>query len=416
MGNMSSPSDMRQANALHILRTLRTAGPLGRTDISRLTGLSKPTVNTIVGDLLERAYLREHQPDPTAALRPGPQANPLTFNAAIGHVVGFDLGISRLRAGLADMSGHIVATREIAFADGPPSLNEFAALTADLAQDLIAANRLGPGDLWAAGMGLPGFVDRHSGEIRLAPGLEHWLGLSFTDTLSGTFDARFGCPFVSGGRVQFAMLAEHRHGVAGGLEDAIFVHLGKGIGLGIMAGGRIVQGAAGFAGEIGSIVVDAIEPAPPGVGQFEWQAGGRAFARLARRAVEDGRSPALEARCAGRLDTLDARMVFDAAEDGDAAARQIVDMLTDRLARGLAVACCMFNPEMLIIGAGLAHAGESFIADLRARICALVPFPVAVERTALLGRTSVLGAVEQAMRLVERHDFYLFAGREAKAA
>ncbi|MCM2503656.1 ROK family protein [Aureimonas altamirensis] len=416
MSVVSSPQLMRQANALHVLRALRSSGPLGRTEIARLSGLSKPTVNNIVGELLDRRYFHEHEPASSGAQRPGPQANLLSFNPAIGHVIGFDLGVSRLRAGLSDLDGNILHLTETSLAGGLPDLAAFADLATGLAHTLLDRASLPVGALWAAGMGLPGFVDRRSGELLLAPGLEAWAGQSFADTMADAFDAAFACPFTTGGRVQFAMLAEWRHGVAQGLDDAIFVHLGKGIGLGILAGGRILQGASGFAGEIGSIVMDEMEPAPPGVGQFEWMAGGRAFARLARRAVEAGDSTALAALCEGDTERLDARMVFEAASAGDVAAGQIVDRLTGRLARGLAAACCMFNPAKLIVGAGLAHAGDAFVADLGARIAALVPFPVSVERTALLDRTSVSGAVEQATRLVEEEDFFLFAARDRKAA
>lgn len=416
MSVVSSPQLMRQANALHVLRTLRAAGPLGRTDIARLTGLSKPTVNNIVGDLLDRRYFCENGPPSSGAQRPGPQANHVSFNPAIGHVVGFDLGVSRLRIGLADLGGNILHLTEASFADGLPDLDTFADLATGLAGALLDRAGLQADALWAAGMGLPGFVDRRSGELQLAPGLEAWAGQSFADTMADAFDTTFACPFTTGGRVQFAMLAEWRHGVAQGLDDAIFVHLGKGIGLGILAGGQILQGASGFAGEIGSIVMDPVEPAPPGVGQFEWLAGGRAFARLARCAVEAGESSMLSALCEGVPSKLDARMVFEAAGNGDAAAADIVDRLTGRLARGLAAACCMFNPAKLIVGAGLAHAGDAFVADLGARITALVPFPISVERTGLLDRTSVSGAVEQATRLVEEENFFLFPTRDSKAA
>ena len=417
MVTATSPHIMRQTNAVGVLQAIRRCGLITRADVARETGLSKPTVNAIVGELVARGYALEGEASgPGRRLRPGPQANVLTFNAGAGYVVGFDLGISRVRAGLADLDGTILETAEHSFGAAPPLLPAFVTLLADLASGLAARAGLSDGDIWAAGLGLPGFLDRREGTIRLAPGFESWQDLPFRTLLERTFSRRFGCSIVAGGRVQFAMLAEQRHGGARGLEDAVFVHLGKGIGLGLLVRGEIFEGAEGFAGEVGSVPCDSDEVPPAGVGAFEWMAGGRAFARLARQAAESGASPALARLAAGNPAALEAPAVFAAAAGGDAAARAIIETLSDRIARGLAGVCCILNPAKLIIGAGLSRAGDDFIAGLARRIAALVPFPLVVERTGLVDRTSVLGAVEQALRIVESERFFLFAAAERELA
>lgn len=412
----TSPHIMRQTNAVGVLQAIRRCGPITRADVARETGLSKPTVNAIVGELVARGYALEGEPSQSRRLRPGPQANVLTFNAGAGYVVGFDLGISRVRAGLADLDGTILLTDEHSFSDAPPTLPAFVALLTDLASGLAARAGLNDSDIWAAGLGLPGFLDRRDGDIRLAPGFECWQGLPFRTLLERAFSQRFGCTIVAGGRVQFAMLAEHRHGGARGLENAVFVHLGKGIGLGLLVRGEIFEGAEGFSGEVGSVPFACDEPPPPGVGTFEWMAGGRAFARLARQAAERGESPALARIAAGNPARLDAVAVFQAAAEDDAAARAIIDTMSDRIAAGLASVCCILNPAKLIIGAGLSRAGDDFIAGLARRIEALMPFPVTVERTGLVDRTSVLGAVEQALRVVESERFFLFTADDRELA
>jgi len=407
---------MRQTNAVSVLRAIRRRAPVSRAEVARETGLSKPTVNAIVGDLLDRGYAREAEPSLGDRQRPGPQANVLHFNAAAGHVAGFDLGPSRIRASLADLDGTVLQSAQHDFEGNPPGLDDFAETLIGLIERMLAEASLGTAEVWAAGLGLPGFLDRGDGTIQLAPGFEHWAGLPFRDVLSARFDERFGCPLVAGGRVQFAMLAEHRHGVARGVADAVYVHLGKGIGLGLLVRGEIFEGSEGFAGEVGSVPFDDPEPPPPGVGAFEWAAGGRAFARLARQAVERGDSPLMAELCGGDLAALDAPCVFTAAARGDAAARGIVETLSDRIAPVLAGVCCILNPSKLIIGAGLSRAGDEFVAGLGRRIAPKVPFPVTVERTGLVDRATVLGAIEQALRLVEAERFFLFSDNDRALA
>lgn len=412
----TGPHVMRQTNAVGVLRAIRRCAPVSRAEVARETGLSKPTVNAIVGDLLARGYVREAEPALGDRLRPGPQANVLHFNAAAGCVAGFDLGPSRIRASLADLDGTVLQSAQHDFDGSPPALGAFADTLIALIERMLAAADLDGTAVWAAGLGLPGFLDRRDGTIQLAPGFEHWAGLPFRDVLSARFAERFGCLLVAGGRVQFAMLAEHRHGVARGLDDAVYVHLGKGVGLGLLVRGEIFEGSEGFAGEVGSVPFDDPEPPPPGVGAFEWAAGGRAFARLARRAVERGDGPVMAALCGGDPSTLDAQMVFAAAARGDGAARAIIETLSDRIAPVLAGVCCILNPSKLIIGAGLSRAGDDFVAGLAARIVPRVPFPVTVERTGLVDRATVLGAIEQALRLVEGERFFLFSDNEPALA
>lgn len=416
MSTATTPTVMRQTNALSVLRAIRRRAPVSRAEVARETGLSKPTVNAIVGDLIAKGYARETEPGPSNRMRPGPQANVLSFNAKAGLVAGFDLGVSRVRAGLADLDGNVLHSSHHTFGDTPPSVDEFAAILIGLIEEMRSEAGLGAIDVWAVGLGLPGFLDRKDGTIKLAPGFERWGGLPFRDILSARFAERFGCSFVAGGRVQFAMLAEHRHGAAQGLDDAVYVHLGKGIGLGLLVRGEIFEGSEGFAGEVGSIPADDPEPPPPGVGAFEWTAGGRAFARLARRAAEHGESPVLLRLCGGDPAAIEAPMVFEAAAEGDDAARRIIADLSGRIARGLAGVCCILNPSKLIIGAGLSRAGDEFIAGLATRISALMPFPVAVERTRLVDRTTVLGAIEQALRVVEGERFFLFSEPDRELA
>src|SRR6185503_2109320 len=92
-------------------RAIRTGGSVSRAELSRLTGLSKPTVNGAVELLLESGYLTERLADAGASTRrPGPRARLLSFRGDLGHVLGIDIGANKILVLLADLSGEIVAS------------------------------------------------------------------------------------------------------------------------------------------------------------------------------------------------------------------------------------------------------------------------------------------------------------------
>ncbi|MBB3594935.1 putative NBD/HSP70 family sugar kinase [Rhizobium sp. BK529] len=407
----TSAGIMREANALTVLRTVEMHDGLSRVEIGRMTGLSKPTVNAIVADLVAREYFRETVAPQIARVNPGPQANHISFNPTAGLLVGYDLSKSRLRASLSDLRGTVLASEEIHF-ERAPEADVFLDLLIEVASKLCALVPVGNARIWAGALGLPGFLDRTNGTIQLAPGFEHWVGFPFRDVLFRKFENAFGRPVMAGGRAQFGMLAEHRHGAARDIDDAVYVHLGNGIGMGMLVRGEVYEGSSGFAGEIGSMPSDD-QDFPDGLGSFEWSAGGLAFARLARKVVEQDRSPSLKAACGGDLSRLNAEMVFVAARSGDNAAQEIVSVLLDRTARGLAAVCCVLNPAKIIVGGGLVRAGGDFVGDLGKRIASLVPFPVEIQPSALTDRASVLGAIEQASRLVKKEKYFLFPDKAA---
>ena len=119
--------------------------------------------------------------------------------------------------------------------------------------------------------------------------------------------------------VHLSVLGERWRGSAQGIDDALYVQVGVGIGGGILIGGDVYRGVGGAAGEIGYLpIFDDDDAGRDGLGPFEHAAGGTAFARLGRRAAAAGESPTLLELAGGDLDAIDAEMVFAAADRGDA--------------------------------------------------------------------------------------------------
>lgn len=406
----TTPNYMRRTNATLVLQAVRDQGPLSRSDLAKLTGLSKPTVNAIISNLCTQGYIREIERPSIKQERPGPRATSLSFAADVGHVLGLDLGASRLAVMVTDLAGHPVAYEQKQL-DSPGYManpEQFMGAIEELVCAALSSAHLTRDHLWAVAAGVPGFIDQESGILKLAPAFASWSDVPFRQLLV----SHFGCPVFIENEVQLSILAEQRWGEAKDVQNAVYLHLGSGIGMGLLIRGEIFRGADGFAGEVGFMdIPDPEDATPSNFGSFEWAAGGPAYARLGRRAVESGESPRLIELTKNRGASVNAEIVYQAAREGDTAARRIVDRLLGRLASGVANICCVLNPEMVILGAGISRAGDQLLAPLRERVAALIPMPPRrMTISALSGRSTVLGAVVCALRAVEGNRFRLFEG------
>jgi len=160
-----------------------------------------------------------------------------------------------------------------------------------------------------------------------------------------------------------AALAEWRLGAGTGTSDMVLVTLGTGIGGGLVAGGRLQRGAHGFAGEFGHMVVDPHGPKCPcgRRGCWERYASGSGLAMLAREAATGRRLREVVERAGG--DPLDVRgeHVHDAAREGDAEARAVIDDFGRWVALGLANLTNALDPQMFVLGGGLAAGADLYL-------------------------------------------------------
>ena len=190
--------------------------------------------------------------------------------------VGVDIGGTKIGAARITTEGAIEATN----VTPTPASDQDEALAAIEA----AVSAVIDDDVVAIGVGLAGLIDARSGVLLSAPNLA-WRNLSVSEGLG----SRFGLPVTVDNDATAAAWGESRIGASRGYDDSLFVGVGTGIGGGIVAGGRLVRGAHGLAGEIGHVIV---EPDGPlcGCGNrgcWEQVASGLAIARAGARAVTD---------------------------------------------------------------------------------------------------------------------------------
>ncbi|GAA2612285.1 ROK family protein [Streptomyces roseoviolaceus] len=241
----------------------------------------------------------------------------------------------------------------------------------------------------AAGVAVPGIVDEARGVAVYAANLG-WSDVPLRDLLA----ERLGVPVALGHDVRTGALAEGRVGAGRGADRFLFVALGTGIAGGIGVDGRVESGAHGFAGEIGHIVVRP-QGAPCPCGQRGCL---ERFASAA--AVSEAWAKASGAPAADAADCA------KAVESGDPRARAVWQQAIDALADGLVTALTLLDPRTLIIGGGLAEAGETLFAPLREAVRHRITFQKqpSIVPAALGDGAGCLGAGLLAWDLLDRTD------------
>ena len=288
---------------------------------------------------------------------PSPDLHPL--DAAFGGpVLALDLGATRVRAALVGPDGSILAR-----AEALSRTERGPAAVLDTAEELLRAVRAP-----AIGIGISaiGPVDPVAGVIVDPPNAHP----SFRDVpIASELASRLGLPAFLDRDTNVALLGERAFGAARGVADVVYLTVSTGIGGAILAGGVLLHGADGMAGELGHLLVELDGP-PCGCGargHLEALACGAGIAREARASIEAGASPMLRAVAdrAG-LDGVSAADVAAAEEAGDPAAGAIMSHARRAFAAAMVVIADVFNPSLVIVGGSIARAqGDRLLQPAR---------------------------------------------------
>jgi len=284
-------------------------------------------------------------------------------------VAGIDVGGTKILARVLDPDDRRRSVCEVR-ADTPRGAEAITGALVGVVRELqVQLRRGGRGDLAAVGLGIAGLVDR-GGVLRFAPNLPGVVGYGAGDPLR----AATGLPVAVDNDANCATVAEHRIGAGRGSDDVVLVTLGTGIGGGMIVGGALQRGAAGFAGEPGHMVVDPNGPPCPcgRRGCWERYASGSGLGRLARDAADAGRARAVVALAGGDPEDVRGEHVTRAAADGDPEALAVLRDFAWWVALGVSNLENLLDPEVVVIGGGLAEAGELLLAPTRDAYATLV--------------------------------------------
>ena len=398
-----NPSLMRAVNAARVIRALREKGALSRADLVRATGLSKPTITSVVAYLERAKYveaLGRTDSEPSTPKR----SQLYGFRADLGYILGLDIGADKLLMLVANLDGDVVARRRIdirrAVARGPAAVLR---TINHLADQVLADARVARDTLHAVAAGTPGVVSL-DGVVTLAPQLPGWEGINLRDALGEIFS----CPIYVEREVALSLLAEQWRGIAAGIDDALFINLGVGVGAALLIDGQICRGTHGAAGEIGAMPLDGA--IPPGstatLGPFESATGGAGLAREGQAAARYKKGKRLLELAEGDRESIDAAVVWAAAREGDQCALEIVDRAIQTLGLGIACLVCAFNPRAVILGGGMSQAADLMLEALEKQVALYAPFPPEWLISSLGEDAVALGALRHATRTLE-HDLFL---------
>lgn len=300
-----------------------------------------------------------------------------------------DLGGSKLSAAVVDQRGKIAAQKTVAVDLSSPSAPILQ--IRQLAKDLAGGKA--PKDIYAAAaVAVPGLV-RRTGTV-WAPNLPGWDRVPLASRLKRSL----GIPVVVESDRNAAVLGEVWRGAATGKSDAIVLILGTGIGAGILSGGRLIRGAHELSGCAGWMVVTGADDREfSRVGELETLTAGPGIARAAKKALSDGTDSILSQLDQGNITAYD---VAAAARNGDALALRVFEQAGRLLGFGIANMVSLFDPEIVVIGGGMAGAADLYLDSLkkamneRAQPLAAKQVKVAVSK--LGGLANILGCASLA--------------------
>jgi predicted NBD/HSP70 family sugar kinase len=316
-------------------------GPLARSTLRSALQTSPSTVTLSVQTLRERGLVVETE---TGGSTGGRRPKILDLAPTLGGVVAIDVGGINLRVAAANMRAQILSKTVVSTPGNFEQVGQ--ALRAGLIQ--VRDALVGPVRMIA--VAVPGVVDPATGSIGNIENLPGWR----TDELQRVL-AEFGAPVIVENEANLAAIGEHRVGGAQGAESVLFVALGAGIGAGLIVDGDLFRGASGAAGEIGYLRAKLDGQTPT----LEQAAGADAVVRRYR------------AHSGSAAETAEA--VFGLAQAGDQPAVLAVGEVVEELTLGIANAIVVLNPKIVVVGGGVAEAGEMLLGPLRKSIARLVP-------------------------------------------
>jgi len=360
-----------------VLERIRQLGPVSRAQVARTTGLSKPTVSQALSSLVGAKLVREAG---RSSGGKGPTAVLYEANPAAGFVVALDVGRSMVRAAIADLNGEIVGQRdERARARSAATLiTQLGALARSLGED----NGVRWRQVTFVCVGSPGVLQPGQRHLWLAHNLPGWEREGVLDSLT----AELGPRVVFENDVNLATLGEQRLGLGKEVSNFVYLHVGTGVGMGLVLNGELYRGSSGAAGEVGYVPIAVPDP----------------HARTSRRrgALETAvgaQAVMQEADRLGVRGVSDAKDVFDAARAGDRAATRVVAGVAERLALAIAAVAPVVDPELVILGGAIGRQGDLLLERVERELAALSPFRPRVEVSALGEDAELHGAIALAL-------------------
>jgi predicted NBD/HSP70 family sugar kinase len=368
----ATPPLLKDLNERTVLEAIRASAPISRAEISRLVGISKPTVSLALQSLLGAGLVRETEPNGD-----GPSYGATFFEPVpeAAFVLGLDLGVHFVRGAVCDVRGEIRARQDIELPE--PTAAVALGSIAALSESLLAAGGVSEDALDGVVLGVPGAVDERADRIYLATNIEGLEGDAFAPALAGVLGRRVRIE----NDINLAALGERWRGVARGVDNFAFISIGTGLGAGIVLHGELHRGTSGSAGELDYARVglsEDIDPCAAALSDF--------------------------ARSLGAPE--DTRTLFAQARAGDELALRVVDEEARRIALHVAPISAVTDVGLVVLGGGIGTNGGDLLYDrIRTQLAAWLPVPPSVEASSLGDAAVLTGALAVGLRAARENVF-----------
>jgi len=383
-----SLASLREGNRRLVIEALRERGVASRAELARATELSRSTISTIVGALIEAglAVERDGQPDGEAhAGRPGVM---VALDPSAGLALGIDFGHRHLRVAVSDLSHSVLAERWREL-DVDHSASEGLEYAGQFVDEVLEEAKVDRSRVVGAVMGLPAPINHVTGTVQDSSILPGWVGIDAVAEAT----ARLNLPVAVENDANLGALAELMWGAAKGRSEVAYLKVASGVGGGLISGGRLSHGVGGTAGEIGHTIVSADGPVCRcgNLGCLETLASTRAVSNLLS---------------ISRREQVTTRRMLELAAEGDAATCRLIGEAGRAIGIAVANLCNIVNPECVVIGGDMALAGDVLLNPVR-EVVERTAIPSAAADTEIVAgvlgeRAEMLGALALVMHESER--------------
>jgi len=346
-------------NKIKVLQIIRNEKEITRSEIIHMSGLSAPTVTRIVESLVQLKLIQTEGLGSSIGGRP-PQL--IRFQSKENYVIGIDLGATFIRSALSNLDGEFIFEIHV-----PTNLKKGFDGVMEQVGELIgrlserAEQNSFP--IWGIGIAVCGMVNKNTCIVEYSP-IFGWKNVNIQEALSKYTNLNIALGNVT----HLIALGELLYGVGKDYKNFICINVGYGIGSGIIVDGKLFGGVDGIAGEVGHIVIDknSNREGLEGVtGTLEALASGYGLADIAREQAKMNTDSTL---FSVESEDIDAKLVFEAAKNGDRLANEILDGVAGHLSVGIDTLIKLFNTECIVMSGGLVQYDDILINKIRKQV------------------------------------------------
>jgi len=344
-------------NRIRVLKIIRNKNEITRADIIEQTGLSAPTITRIIESLLSKKLIVQDEVGSSNGGRP-PQI--IKFDSENNYVIGIDIGGTFLRAAFSNLDGEFLYEIKVP-TEVQKGFDGVMKQLGEMIQRLLERAKSRKNNVFGIGVSVCGIMNKKSGMLDYSPVLD-WKNVDIRKALSEYTDLEISIGNVA----NLISLGELYYGVGTQFDDFICINLEYGIGSGIIIDRKLFEGAHGYSGEIGHIVVNrqSSTKGREGIeGTLEALASRYGIADIVKARLEKGENSSLKIN-----ETIDSQSVLNAAINGDELSSQVVEEAADYIGISIDILIKLFNTQAVVLSGGFGEKGDFFNDKIRNKV------------------------------------------------